>query len=150
EQYASRSGKLTHENGHAVYFIPSTTPGKTVSLTFLADDRVALTDDAVPTAFSSSTTTFDPAMRERLSRVAGAPLFAVLKTQDRDSGTPSPSAGGFSASFQSLRWVSLAVRPDGGTLLLSAEGECDNSDQAQSVAAGLELLRGLVRTGLSD
>jgi hypothetical protein len=152
EQYALRSGKLTHEDGHAVYLIPSTTPGKTVSIAFLTNDRIALADGGdLSAAFSPSTVALDATMRDRLLRVAGAPLFAVVKTPTAGGGTQSsPVAGGFSASFQSLRWVSLAVRPDGGTLLLSAEGECDGPGQAQSVAAGLELLRGLVRNGLSD
>lgn len=150
EQYALRSGKLTHENGRAVYLIPSTTPGKTISLAFLSTDRIALADGGdFSTALSPSTVALDPPMRDRISRIAAAPLFAVVKTPSGGTQT-NAVAGGFSASFQSLRWVSLAVRPDGGTLLLSAEGECDAPDQAQSVAAGLELLRGLVRGGLSD
>jgi len=150
EQYALRSGKLAHENGRDVYLIPSTTPGKTVSITFLAHDRIALADGGdLSAAFSPSTVALDPAVRARLSRVAGAPLFAMAKTPT-GSGTGTGAATGFSASFQSLRWVTFAVRPDVGALLLSAEGECDRPDQAQSVAAGLELLRGLLRNGLTD
>ena len=152
EQYALRSGKLGHENGRDVYLIPSATKGKTISVAFLSSDRIALTDGGqLSAAISAAAVPLDPPVRERLSRVAGAPLFAIAKTPATPGGTgANGKAGGFSASFQSLRWVSLAARPDGGTLLLSAEGECDGPNQAHNVTAGLELLRGLLRNGLGD
>jgi hypothetical protein len=154
EQYALRSGKRAEENGRAVYIVPSTTPGKNIRLAFLAPDRIALSDGGdLPALSSSSPSALDPAMRERLSRIAGAPVFAEMKasefTSHIGSNSGSPVAV-FSSPFRSLRWVSLALRPDGQEIFLSVEGECDNPESAQKVAGTLELLRGILRGALAN
>jgi hypothetical protein len=153
EQYALRSGKLERQEGRAVYVVPSGKSGKTISVAFLEDNRIVLADGGdLAAAIAAPTVPLDHGLQQRISRVAGAPIFALAKgpaTSDNGAGTGGGPAT-FSSSFQSLRWVSLAVRPDGDELLLSAEGECDTPEQAQSVATGLELFRGLLRTGLNN
>jgi hypothetical protein len=154
EQYALRSGKRAQENGRAVYVVPSTTPGKNIRIAFLAPDRIELSDGGeLPVLSTNSSATIDPAMRGRLSRIAGAPVFAEFKATEfasrigPDSGSP---VAAFSSPFRSLQWVSLAFRPDGQEMILSIEGECDTPEAAQRVAGTLELLRGIFRGALSN
>jgi hypothetical protein len=155
-RYALRSGKLHNENGHAIYVTPSNTPGKNISIAFLADNRIALSEggDLTAALAAQPTSKLDPALRERVSRVEGSPLFIVAKTPASASANPSGAAGeqgnSVGAIWGSLRWVDLAARPDGRALLLSAEGECSSPGEAQKIASSLELVRGMLHGGLSD
>ena len=151
EQYILRSGKLEQQNGHAVYRLPAAkTPGKMISIAFLDARRIVISDGGDLSAELSGSATLDADLRERLLRVAGSPVFAVAKTP----ATAAPAAGapgqGMSAMFQSLRWVSFAARPDGDQIYVSVEGECDNPAQAQTVAGGAQLVRGLLQGVLTD
>ena len=153
EEYALRSGTLLNQNGHTIYVVPSGTAGKKVSLTFLAGNRIALSDggDLRSSLATGAAPSLDPSLRERLSRVAGSPLFAVARTgaiaQDDTGGAPPVMAG---TPFASLSWVSLAARPEGAHAVLSIEGECDSPADAQKVAGSLEMVRGMLHGGLAD
>jgi len=155
EQYALRTGKLEQENGRAVYVEPSTTAsGKSIHFAFPSADRIAISiGGALPAAFSTnSPSTIDPGMRDRLSRVSGAPIFGVFNSSGlakNAAGSPGMSQA-LTAQLAALRWVSLAVQPDGGNVLLSAEGECDKAEQAQGIAGTLELLRAVARGAIAD
>jgi hypothetical protein len=151
EEYALHSGKLEQESGHPVYVTPSVTPGKNVSLTFLSTDRMALADggDLSVVLAGGSRAPLDPALQERLARVAGAPLFVVAKAPAAGF-TGSARTAGAASSFDALRWLSLAARPEGDHVLLSVEGECDSLEKAQELANALEFLRSLARGALAD
>ncbi len=154
-QYALRSGKAEKRNGRDIYVLPSTTPGKTVYLTFLEGNRVVISDGGDLSALVEALTAgksakLNPALQERLSRVSGAPIFAVAKAPDMSAAGPAASTASPATPFQLLRWVSLAARPDSDQIILSVEGECDGPEQAQKVATGLEFFRALLSGGLSD
>ena len=154
-QYALRSGKIHNGNGRSIYIIPGTA-GKNISITFLGANRIALSDggDLTDALATKSSSELDPALRERVARVEGSPLFIVAKTPAPASANPSSAAAeqGNSvwAIFGSLRWVDLAARPDASALLLSAEGECGTPGEAQKIASSRELVRGMLHGGLSD
>ena len=149
--YALRSGKIENQNGRDVYVVPSVTPGKGISFAFLSANRIAISDGgnffATPGGFSPAP--LDPAMHDRLSRVAGAPLFFAAKTPAR-SATGAGAAPAVPSLLESLRWLDFAARPDGGTLVLSAEGECGSPEAAQKVATTLELLRNMLQGAVAD
>jgi hypothetical protein len=158
EQYALRSGNLENQNGHPVYVMPSGAAGKHVSIAFLADNRIDLSDggDLSIVFAPHSESQLDPMLRERVSRVAGSPLFAVAKTPPSPAANssgpgqaPAPAVP-MSAPFASLRWVNFAARPDGSAVLLSVEGECSDPEAAQKIATSLEFVRGMVHGGLAD
>jgi len=156
-QYALRSGRLENHNGHPLYILPSATPGKNISITFLKGDRIALSDGGNPLTMlpdvpTESPGAFEPALRERLSRVGGSPFFAVAKLPQPGAvgSAPTEAAANLSTPFQYVRWISLAARPDDEQVILSAEGECDGAENAQKVATALEFLRSLLSGGLSD
>jgi hypothetical protein len=153
-QYALRTGKVEKHNGRDVYVVPSSAPGKTIYLTFLEGNRLAISSggdltSALAAGGTGSPSKLDPALDERLSRVSGAPIFAVAKAPDLTAGT-SPPAANPTSPFQLLRWVSLAARPDASQVIFSIEGECDGPEQAQKVASALDFFRVLLQSMMSD
>jgi hypothetical protein len=150
--YAQREGKVENENGRTVYVMPSTSPGKMFSFAFLSAGRVAFsvgTDSfAQQGMFSSSP--LDSAMRERLSRVAGAPFFLAAKTPPRSATPPGNAPAAFAASlFQSVTWVDFAAQPDGDNVVLSAEAECGTPEDAQKVATAIDLVRTMIQGAIA-
>lgn len=152
--YALRSGKMERQNGAEVYVLPAGTSGKVVAFAFLDAKRIALADgpSLAPVLVPKTPSAADPAMRDRISRVAGAALFAVGKIG------PIPenfSPGGlrsdqFTNLARSLRWVSLGARPEGERLKVAIEGECDTSENARQLAGTLDGLRLLGQAALAD
>jgi hypothetical protein len=140
KQYVLRSGRVEREGDRAVYVMKSTTPGKSISLSFLGKNRIAIAQggDLSERAMTSHAP-LDPDMRERLSRVAGSPLFAGFKVTSSltASAAGTPAAG--IPALQSLRGVNFALKPDGEQMLISAEGECENPAEAQKLESSLNL-----------
>jgi hypothetical protein len=151
KQYVLRSGSEEREGDRAVYVMKSTTPGKSISLSFLSKNRIAIAQggDLSERAMTSHAP-LDPDMRERLSRVAGSPLFAGFRVTSSltasAAGTPAASI----PALQSLRGVNFALKPDGEQMLISAEGECENPAQAQKLESSLDFLRTILPAGLAD
>jgi hypothetical protein len=156
--YALRSGKVTRANGAEIYEITQLSPGKPGAMAFLAPNRIALTQgpDARVLLISllqhGAQTALDPALRARLARVAGSPLFGAGKMDE----VPQNIAPGGIRSDQldnlarQVRWVTLAIRPDGEILNVAADGECQTQDAAHQLAGTLDGLRILGQTFLSD
>jgi hypothetical protein len=151
EQYALRSGRLEHDGDRPFYVMKSATPGKNISLTFLGTHRIAIAEGVdIPEHMISPSVPLDPAMRQRLSRVAGAPAFAGFRIPDAVTHARAAAPDVTLLALESLRGIDLAVKPDGNQMLISAEGECENSSQAQQLAEALDLLRSTLPAGLAD
>ena len=166
ERYALHSGKQESRNGHSFYEVPLAAPGKSLRFAFLGGNRMALSNSGdLSAAFSpASASALDPGMRDRLSRVSGAPVFAEVKASVYVDGPGGPAGGApgagplgatkganpLTAPFASLQWISLAARPDGNQVILSLEGECKRPEDAQSVAGALQFLRGILRSTLAN
>jgi|SRR5579872_7098545 len=150
EEYALRSGTIEKRNGHTVYVMKSKIRGQDISLTFLGAHRIVLGEGGDFIGYlTSPRALLDPAMRQRLSRVAGSPAFAGWKIPDSLTQAAG-RAGSFTVpALQSLRGIDLAIKPEGQQLLISVEGECDDSSQAQSLSASLDFLRTILSAGLT-
>jgi hypothetical protein len=149
-RYALRSGRIEHEPSHDVYVMPSATRGKNISLFFLSASRLGIADGG-DFPWPSKAAPRDPAMRERLSRVAGTPLFAVANSSALSSSASTGFVPSANLTFlQSFRWISLAAQPDGEQVLISAEGDCTSDAQAQSIAATLDFLRKILGNSLAN
>jgi len=149
--YALANGTLTRSGSKEVYLIKSDTPGKTVALAFLGENRIAISDsgnlDALLLPATSREAGGDSSAAQdfstRVERVSGAPLFAVW----RASSLPQNFAPGGIQSQQltdlvrSLRWVNVAMQPMTDRLRLTFEGECDTPDQAATLEGALSTLR---------
>ena len=90
------------------------------------------------------------ALLERISRVSGAPLFAVAKAPASDANSGASGIPASPVPLAALRWVSVAARTEGERVLLSAEGECDNADAAKKLATSLEFMRAILHGGLAN
>jgi len=151
EEYALRSGAMEKRNGRTIYFVKSKTRGQTVSLTFLSAHRIVLGEGTDLTGYlTSPAATLDPAMRQRLSRVAGSPVFAGWKIPDSLTHAADGKAPFGLPALQSLRAMDLAIKPEAQQLLVSVEGECEDSQQAQNLSASLDLLRTILPAGLAE
>jgi hypothetical protein len=153
--YALANGTIEHHGSREIFLVRSDTAGKTIALTFLAANRLAISDsgnlDAIlsprpadkPGAEGATDSADGPALATRIARVAGAPLFIVWRTRN----IPQTFAPGGIQSQQlsdlihSLHWGDLTIQPLAGQLRLRVEGECETPDQAETLAGVLTTLR---------
>jgi hypothetical protein len=153
-EYATKEGKIDHQQGREVFLFPAQKQGGWNSLTFLDNHRVGLVAGAsiAPLlAAHNDDAAGDPA-RERASRFDGAALFAITRVP------PIPdnlAAGGMRSTqlaslARSVQWVTAAARPEGDNLRVSLEGECDNDTDARQLQSAIELLRMFGRAGLDN
>ena len=150
EEYALRAGTIEKREGHTVYVIKSKIRGQDISLTFLGAHRIALGEGGDLIAYLTSPhAPLDPAMRERLSRVAGSPAFAGWKIPDSLTQAAGRTGSFTVPALQSLRGIDLAIKPEAQQLLISMEGECDGAPQAQNLSASLNFLRTILPAGLT-
>ncbi len=150
EEYALRSGTIEKRNGHTVYVINSKTGGRAISLTFLGAHRIVLGEGGDFIGYlTSPRAPLDPPMRQRLSRVAGSPAFAGWKIPDSLTHAVGRTGSFTVPALQLLRAIDLAINPDGAGLLISVEGECDDSLQAQNLSTSLDFLRTILPAGLT-
>lgn len=166
--YALRTGKLEKQNGNEVYVIPVKSTGKIVAIRFLNSSRILLTNrpkpQPAPQAKSESFSTpaaknnaggdqLAPDMRERIARVSGAPLFAVVKVasaMQKNLGLGGLRSDQLENLARSVRWLSLAARPESDRVNLVLDGECDTAENAQQLAGTLNGLRIMGGMALAD
>lgn len=156
--YASRFGSVERNGGHEVYSVPVSGATKKFSFTFLRDGRIALADgEDVNTFLKASNRKEDAAeWRTRFERLAGSPIFAVIR-QDAGAGSAlaAQAPGGLrspqlSTLLDQLQWITLAGKPDNEVLRVVAEGECATDATVRQLA---DLLNGVVvlaQAGLND
>ncbi len=118
--YASRSGSVAKNGEYEVYSVPATGAAKKISFVLLKNDRIALTDDADLSALLNSKNRKEDTAewRTRFERLAGSPVFAVIR-QDAGAGSAlaAQAPGGLrspqlSTLLDQLQWITLAGKPD--------------------------------------
>lgn len=153
--YALRTGKMERQNGVEVYVVPNnSSAAKAFSFAFLDDHRIALAEGSslAEVLGPHNGAGPDAAMREHIARVGGAAAYAV----GRVGPVPDNLAVGdmrsdqFTNLARSLRWFSLAARPEGDRMRVALEGECDTAENAKQLAGTLDGLRLLGQTMLAD
>jgi hypothetical protein len=153
--YLQRSGKPAVQNGATVFSIaPAGTAGASF-LTFLREDRIAWTNDPSAEALFWQRDPFAAEWRERFGRLAGTPMFAVIR---QDSGAAAALAqqapGGFrspqlAALLAQLQWISIGAKPDGNLLRVVADGECDSETTMRQLSEFLNGILLLAQGGLN-
>jgi hypothetical protein len=158
ESFLVRNGRVTQQGKWKVFLLNQTASDKQLSVAFLSDNRIAIGDfDQFLGALSAAPSNpFHSEWNERFERLAGTPLFAVIR-QDPAIQTALDAAapGGFrspqlSALLDQLQWISIAGKPEGDYLRLVSEGE-SRSESATSQLR--DLLQGMVllaQNGLND
>lgn len=157
--YAARMGKLDHQQGHEVFIFPAGGGAGSNSFTFVDDHRVAFVagpSAAIVFGGSSEASAGDPA-RERAARLDGSAAFMISQVPPIPASAGAGAAGMQGAATdqllslaRSVRWVTLAARPEGDNLRLSLEGECDSETSARQIQSMLEVMRMFGRAGLAS
>ena len=151
EAYALRTGKVSVHGAQSVYEIPGNPP---VSFEFLSPTQIALASgkevDALP--LPSNFPARDPEMQARLDRVAGAPIFAVARTDNLPDSfyaglRNSPQLESLARSIQGL---TLAGQPEGDIIKMSLDGECDTAKSAFEIGTLLDGFRMMGSLALTD
>jgi hypothetical protein len=155
---AAQSGTRMMQNGREIFCVPVNGSQRRIFFTFLRDDRIALTDDAAfarlfagPGKDASS-----GEWRERFRRLAGSPVFAVIR-QDAGAGDAlaRQAPGGLrspqlSTLLDQLQWITIAGKPEGKDLRVVAEGECTSDRTVRQLADLLNGVMVLAESGLND
>ena len=154
EAYALRTGKITVRGAQSVYEVPGNPP---VSMAFLSSTRIALAGgrnatDLIASITSAGTPARDSGMQSSIKRVAGAPIFAVARTDQLPAG--------FYANFKnspqlerlarSVRAITLAGQPAGNNINLALDAECDSMKNAFEISTLLDTFRMVGSMALYD
>jgi len=165
--YASQAGTRETRGGREIFSVPITSappnsaavpasPRK-ISFTFLRKNRMALSDSADLASLLSQPRTDQDAKewRERFERLAGSPVFAVIR-QDAAPGSAlaSRAPGGWqspqlSTLLDQLQWITIAGKPEGDRLRVVTEGECGLDVSARQLADLLNGVLALAQAGLN-
>jgi len=163
--YAAKNGAMQNSGGVEIFSLPIAGSSAHLSFTFLTNDRIALTNHNDFATWLHGAKAVDEAeYRERFARVAGSPLFAVIRNDAlKDAFGAEPAAqdlarratGGLSSPQLSsllaqLEWLTVAGKPENNKLRVALDAESLEDKNAQQLA---DLLNGVVllaRAGLSN
>jgi len=149
--YALRTGRVAVRGAQPVYEVPGNPP---LSFEFLSSTRIVMASgkDASDLLTATGATARDPGMQSRIARMAGAPIFAVARTDQ----LPASFYSNFGNSTQlerlarSVRGLTLAGQPDGEKIKVALDAECDSMTNALQLATLLDILRMASSMTLSD
>lgn len=163
--YAAKNGALHNSAGAEIFSVPMAGNSQRLYFTFLRKDRMAFTNNNdFGTWLHSAKAPADAEWRERFARVAGSPVFAVLRNEALKEAFNTDAASqdlarrataGFSSPQLSsllaqLQWLTLACKPENEKLRVSMDAESLDKQNAQQLA---DLLNGVVllaRVGLGN
>jgi hypothetical protein len=163
--YAAKNGTVQNFGGAEIFSVPVAGSPARVSFTFLKKDRVAFTNNNdVASWLHSAKALNDADWRERFARVAGSPVFVVMRSEAlKGAFGPDPASqalaqratGGFtspqlSSLLAQLQWLTVAAKPENDKLRVAMDAESLEDKNAQQLA---DLFNGVVllaRVGLSN
>jgi hypothetical protein len=154
--YTSQFGTHESRGGREIFTVPITGSPRKVSFAFPRQNRIALTDDDLTALLSRSMSgTDEKEWRARFDRLAGSPIFAVIR-QDAATGTvlAQHAPGGLqspqlSALLDQLLWITIAGKPEGDILRVVTEGECPTDATARQLSDFLGGALILAQAGLN-
>jgi hypothetical protein len=158
--YASQSGTRENRGAREIFSVPLTGTARGITFTFLRNDRIALTNGSnLESSLSETRSEADAdkqAWRERFRRLAGSPVFAVVR-QDAAAGSAlnAQAPGGLrspqlSALIDQLQWITVAGKPEGDHLRVVLEGEGAADTNTRQLSDVLNSLLVLAQAGLND
>jgi hypothetical protein len=156
EAYSGHFGTLQTANGETIYAVILSNPPHTVYFTFLRDNRVAICNDASCFFEASGKSTNSEEWREHFLRMAGTPIFAVVRqdsqllselSQHTPGGYRSPQ---LATLLGQLQWISVGAKPEGDQLRIVADGETSNDTVVRQLNDMFSGLLILAQAGLDD
>lgn len=155
---ALKSGAAEKRRGYEIFSASESGGTKTVHFTFLGNNRIALADHGDLAQILNVKRPREDAAewRARFERLAGSPIFAVVR-QDASPGEAlsSQAPGGFrspqlSSVLDQLQWITIAGKPENNSLRIVAEGECGSEETTRQFADALNGVLALAEAGLND
>jgi hypothetical protein len=151
DAYALRTGKIVKQGARTMYDVPGNPP---VAFEFLTPTRILIAsgENALSLLTVANAPSGDAAMKDRIGRVAGAPIFAVADT----SKLPSSFYSSFQNSPQlqqlarSIRELTLAAQPSGNDINTVVDAQCDSVKNALYISTLLDGFRVIGRAELAD
>ena len=155
EAYALRTGKLDSAAKPPVYEVPGNPP---VSFEFLSATRIAIASGKDTRELLaqgdqiSHPAPREAAMKARIERVAGAPIFAVARTDNLPRAFYSNFANApqLERLVRSIRGLSFAGKPEGDNIAAALDAECDTVKSALEISTLLDGFRLVGSMALSD
>ncbi|HEY6386494.1 MAG TPA: hypothetical protein VIX91_12510 [Candidatus Acidoferrum sp.] len=156
--YASQTGTLGTRDGKEIFSVPVAGGSRRITFTFLRNNRIALTNDAsLDSSLSQPHADSDTqAWRERFRRLAGSPVFVVVR-QDAGAGAAlsAQAPGGLqspqlSALIDQLQWITVAGKPEADHLRVVLEGEGGAGAPTKQLSDVINGLLVLAQAGLHD
>jgi len=156
--FSLKGGSAAKTGGHEIFSVPASGASKKISFVFLANGRLALTNDSNLAIFLDAKKRSEDVVewRTRFERLAGSPLFAVIKQNatlgealaaHAPGGLHSPQ---LSTLLDQLQWITLAGKPDNDNLRVVAEGECSGEATVRQLADVMNGVLILAEGGLND
>jgi hypothetical protein len=156
--YAQQAGTRESHGGKEIFSVPLSSGPRRITFTFLESDRIALTSGSNLLSSLSPPPADSEALawRERFRRLAGSPVFAVVR-QNARAGTAlserTPRGFGspqLSALIDQLQWITVAGKPEGDRLRVALEGEGLADAPTRQLSEVIKGLLELAEAGLSD
>lgn len=156
--YALKDGSSARIGGREIFYVPVNGTAKKISFVFLRNDRIALTNDSNLAVFLDAKRQPEHVAewRARFERLAGSPLFSVIR-QDAALGAAlaAQAPGGLrspqlSSLLDQLQWITVAGKPESDRLRVVAEGECTAEATARQLADVMNGVLILAEGGLND
>jgi hypothetical protein len=156
--YAMQTGTRENRAGGEYFSVPQSGGSRRITFMFLRNDRIALTNGSnLENSLSQPRSDSDvKAWRERFHRLAGSPIFAVVRQNDSASaGLSSHAPGGLqspelSALIDRLQWITVAGKPEGDHLRVVLEGEGTAEATTRQLSDVINGLLVLAQAGLSE
>jgi hypothetical protein len=154
ENYGSRFGSLKTADGKTLFAVPVEGSTRKAFFTFQGNERVALANDS-SYFFQRPSSASAREWREHFSRVAGTPLFIVMRQDSAALNALAQAPGGFrspqlASLLSQLQWISISGKPEGNLLRVVIDGECVNENTAHQLKEVLSGLVVLAQMGLND
>lgn len=157
-RYALQTGTRESRNGREIFSAPLSGSSHKITFTFLRSDRIALTNGPAGLELPSPTSSDSDAQawRERFRRLAGSPIFAVMRQNGGIGSVLSAQAPGglrspqLSGLIDQLEWITVAGKPDGDRLRVVIEGESASDAPARQLSDVINGLLVIAQAGLSE
>ncbi|HET6930638.1 MAG TPA: hypothetical protein VFI45_09990 [Candidatus Acidoferrum sp.] len=156
EAYSAQFGTLKTSTGKTIYAVNLSNPPRTAYFTFLRNDQIAICNDASCFFQPSGKSMNSEEWHEHFRRMAGTPLFAVMRqdsqlltalSQRTPGGYRSPQ---LATLLGQLQWVSVGAKPEGDQLRVVADGETSNETLVRQLNDMFSGLLILAQAGLDD
>jgi hypothetical protein len=151
EAYALQTGHKITSGSHSFISVPGDPP---VAFEFLSPTRIEMASGpSAESPFSGlATDVRNSEMRARILRVAAAPIFAAVRT---DNLPPSfyaelRSTPQFEHLAHAIRGITFAGQPDGNLIHLALDAECDSVGNTLELSTVIEGIRVLGPLALAD